>query len=123
MAQKIKTEKEQKEQELSKKKERMPFMQVDKQSDPISNFISNFKRQFKNTKGLGLERLFGGKRKEQPKGTTEPESIIGETKTVFSKQLNNRMEAGSVTTYKKNSNSIKVKPDVLGKPNKPKLKL
>lgn len=79
MAQKVNTNKERKENELSEKKKNAPFMQVDKHSDPISNFITNFKRQFKDTKGLGLGRLFGGKRVEQQKQTTEPESVIGHT--------------------------------------------
>ncbi|WP_260446959.1 hypothetical protein [Chryseobacterium lactis] len=71
MPQKTITEKERKENELSekkkKKKKNTPFMQVDKHSEPISNFITNFKRQFKDTKGLGLGKLFGGKRVEQQK--------------------------------------------------------
>ncbi|VEE10557.1 Uncharacterised protein [Chryseobacterium gleum] len=89
MAQKTITEKERKENELSEKKKNTPFMQVDKHSDPISNFITNFKRQFKDTKGLGLGKLFGGKLVEQQKQTTEPESIIGATKTVILSDFKN----------------------------------
>ena len=89
MAQKATTDKERKEKELSEKKKNIPFMQVDKYSDPISNFITNFKRQFKETKGLGLGRLFGGKRTEPQKSTSEPESIIGMTKTVMRSDFKN----------------------------------
>ncbi len=60
MAQKTITEKERKENELSEKKKNTPFMQIDKHSDPISNFITNFKRQFKDTKGLGLGQAVRG---------------------------------------------------------------
>ena len=69
MAQKVITDKERKEKEQSEQRKNTPFMQVDKNSDPISNFIANFKRQFKDTKGLGLGRLFGGKPAEPPKQT------------------------------------------------------
>lgn len=89
MAQKATTDKARKEKELSEKKKNIPFMQVDKYSDPISNFITNFKRQFKETKGLGLGRLFGGKRTEPQKSTSEPESIIGMTKTVMRSDFKN----------------------------------
>ena len=74
MAQKVNTNKERKENELSEKKKNAPFMQVDKHSDPISNFISNFKRQFKDTKGLGLGKLFGGKRVEQQNRLPNPKA-------------------------------------------------
>ena len=90
MAQKVTTDKERKEKEQSEQKKPPPFMQVDKNSDPISNFIANFKRQFKDTKGLGLGRLFGGKRVEPPKQTAEPESIIGATKTVIRSDYKNQ---------------------------------
>ena len=76
-------------------------MQVDKNSDPISNFIANFKRQFKDTKGLGLGRLFGGKRVEPPKQTAEPESIIGATKTVMRSGYKNAENNQNVQTNKK----------------------
>lgn len=89
MAQKATTDKERKEKELSEKKKNIPFMQVDKYSDPISNFITNFKRQFKETKGLGLLRLFRGKPTEPQKSTPEPESIIGMTKTVMRSDFKN----------------------------------
>ena len=127
MAQKTITEKERKENELSeKKKKNTPFMQVDKYSDPISNFITNFKRQFKDTKGLGLGKLFGGKRVEQQKQTTEPESIIGATKTVILSDFKNDEKSQIVKKNKKPALKIgnAIKPQqARPKNNKPKLKL
>ncbi|SMP26609.1 hypothetical protein [Chryseobacterium profundimaris] len=126
MAQKTITEKERKEKELSEKKKKPLFMQVDKHSDPISNFINNFKRQFKETKSLGLGRLFGGKRVEQQKQTTEPESIIGATKTVLLSDFKN--DEKSQIVQKNNKPALKtdnaIKPQqALQKNNKPKLGL
>ena len=101
-------------------------MQVDKNSDPISNFIANFKRQFKDTKGLGLGRLFGGKRVEPPKQTAEPESIIGATKTVMRSDYKNAENNQTVHTTKKpalkmdNTNKIQ---QARPKSKKPKLGL
>ena|SRR5690554_3190621 len=125
MGQKTITNKERKENELSKKKKNAPFMQVDKQSDPISNFITNFKRQFKDTNGLGLGKLFGCKRTEQKKQTAEPESIIGSTKTVIRSDFKNDEKNQAVKANKKPvlkiGNSIKSKQT---HPNsKPKLRL
>ncbi|MGJ1198711.1 hypothetical protein ACR777_17880 [Sphingobacterium spiritivorum] len=125
MAQKTITEKERKENELSEKKN-TPFMQVDKHSDPISNFITNFKRQFKDTKGLGLGKLFGGKRVEQQKQTTEPESIIAATKTVILSDFKNDEKSQIVKKNKKPALKIgnAIKPQqARPKNNKPKLKL
>ncbi|WP_409415754.1 hypothetical protein [Flavobacterium sp. PS2] len=126
MAQKTITEKERKEKELSEKKKKPLFMQVDKHSDPISNFINNSKRQFKETKSLGLGRLFGGKRVEQQKQTTEPESIIGATKTVLLSDFKN--DEKSQIVQKNNKPALKtdnaIKPQqALQKNNKPKLGL
>ena len=101
MAQKVNTNKERKENELSEKKKNAPFMQVDKHSDPISNFITNFKRQFKDTKVLGLGRLFGGKRVEQQKQPAEPESIIGATKRVMRSDFKNDEKNQTVKANKK----------------------
>ncbi|MFV0521285.1 MAG: hypothetical protein ACK5MI_02475 [Mangrovibacterium sp.] len=126
MAQKTITEKERKENELTEKKKNTPFMQVDKHSDPISNFITNFKRQFKETKSLGLGKLFGGKRVEQQKQTTEPESIIGATKTVMLSDFKNGEKIQIVQKNKKpalkTDNAIKPQ-QALQKNNKPKLGL
>lgn len=126
MAQKTIVEKERKENELSEKKKNTPFMQVDKHSDPISNFITNFKRQFKDTKGLGLGKLFGGKRVEQQKQTTEPESIIGATKTVMRSDFKNDEKSQIVQKNKKPAlkTDKAIKPQqALQKNNKPKLGL
>ena len=126
MAQKVNTNKERKENELSEKKKNTPFMQVDKHSDPISNFITNFKRQFKDTKGLGLGRLFGGKRVEQQKQTTEPESVIGATKTVMRSDFKNDEKSQTVQPNRKPAfrmdNTIKTQ-QARPKNNKPKLGL
>ena len=126
MAQKTITEKERKENELSEKKKNTPFMQVDKHSDPISNFITNFKRQFKDTKGLGLDKLFGGKRVEQQKQTAEPESIIGATKTVMYSDFKNDEKSQTVQPNRKPAfrmdNTIKTQ-QARPKNNKPKLGL
>ena len=96
MAQKVIPDKEQKE------KEHSPLIQVDKQSDPISNFIANLKRQFREAKGLiDWNRLFGGKRIEQLKQTSEPESIIGATKTVMRSDFKNEEKNQAIQTNKK----------------------
>ncbi|WP_235498610.1 hypothetical protein [Flavobacterium sp. Leaf359] len=90
MAQKATTDKERKEKEQIKKKEHNPLIQVDKHGDPISNFIANFKRQFKEAKGLlNWGKLFGGKPTEPPKQPAEPESVIGATKTVVRSDYKN----------------------------------
>ncbi|WP_243646055.1 hypothetical protein [Sphingobacterium alimentarium] len=101
MAQKVITDKERKDKEQSEQKKNTPFMQVDKNSDPISNFIANLRRQFMHTKGLGLGRLFGGKRTEQQKQTAEPESIIGATKTVIHSDFKSDEKSQTVQTNKK----------------------
>ena len=96
MAQKVIPDKEQKE------KEHSPLIQVDKQSDPISNFIANLKRQFREAKGLiDWNRLFGGKRTEQQKQTSEPESIIGATKTLIRSDFKNEEKNQVIQTNKK----------------------
>ena len=102
-------------------------MQVDKHSDPISNFITNFKRQFKDTNRLGLGKLFGGKRVEQQKQTTEPESIIGATKTVILSDFKNDEKSQIVQKNNKPAlkvdNAIKPQQALQKKNNKPKLGL
>ena len=102
MAQKVIPDKAQKEKEQIRKKEHSPLIQVDKQSDPISNFIANLKRQFRETKGLiDWNRLFGGKRTEQQKQTSEPESIIGATKTLIRSDFKNEEKNQAIQTNKK----------------------
>ena len=125
MAQKVTTDKEQKEKELIRKKEHSPLIQVDKQGDPISNFIANFKRQFREAKGLiDWNRLFGGKRAEPPKQPAQPESIIGATKTVMHSDFRNDEKRHAVQTNKKPAlrmdNTIKTQ-QARPKNNKPKL--
>ena len=121
MAQKVIPDKEQKE------KEHSPLIQVDKQSDPISNFIANLKRQFREAKGLiDWNRLFGGKRTEQQKQTSEPESIIGATKTLIRSDFKNEEKNQVIQTNKKpalkvgNSNKMQ---QARPKNKKPKLGL
>ena len=121
MAQKVIPDKEQKE------KEHSPLIQVDKQSDPISNFIANLKRQFREAKGLiDWNRLFGGKRIEQLKQTSEPESIIGATKTVMRSDFKNEEKNQAIQTNKKpalkKDNTI-ITQQFRPKSNKPKLGL
>ena len=102
MTQKVIPDKEQKEKEQIRKKEHSPLIQVDKQSDPISNFIANLKRQFREAKGLiDWNRLFGGKRTEQQKQTSEPESIIGATKTLIRSDFKNEEKNQVIQTNKK----------------------
>ena len=121
MAQKVIPDKEQKE------KEHSPLIQVDKQSDPISNFIANLKRQFREAKGLiDWNRLFGGKRTEQQKQTSESESIIGATKTLIRSDFKNEEKNQVIQTNKKpalkKDNTI-ITQQFRPKSNKPKLGL
>ena len=121
MTQKVIPDKEQKE------KEHSPLIQVDKQSDPISNFIANLKRQFREAKGLiDWNRLFGGKRTEQQKQTSEPESIIGATKTLIRSDFKNEEKNQVIQTNKKpalkKDNTI-ITQQFRPKSNKPKLGL
>ena len=127
MAQKVIPDKEQKKKEQIRKKEHSPLIQVDKQSDPISNFIANLKRQFREAKGLiDWNRLFGGKRTEQQKHTSEPESIIGATKTIMRSDFKNDEKSQTVQKNKKpalkTDNAIKPQ-QARPKNNKPKLGL
>ena len=127
MAQKVIPDKEQKEKEQIRKKEHSPLIQVDKQSDPISNFIANLKRQFREAKGLiDWNRLFGGKRTEQQKQTSEPESIIGATKTLIRSDFKNEEKNQAIQTNKKpalkKDNTI-ITQQFRPKSNKPKLGL
>ena len=127
MAQKVIPDKEQKEKEQIRKKEHSPLIQVDKQSDPISNFIANFKRQFREAKGLiDWNRLFGGKRAEQSEQSVQSESLIGTTKTVMRSDFKNDEKNQTVQKNKKpalkTDNAIKPQ-QARPKNNKPKLGL
>lgn len=115
MAQKVIPDKEQRE------KEHSPLIQVDKQSDPISNFIANLKRQFREAKGLiDWNRLFGGKRTEQQKQTSEPESIIGATKTLIRSDFKNEEKNQAIQTYKKPA--LKMDNTIITQQSRPKSK-
>lgn len=125
MAQKATTDKERKEKEQIKKKEHNPLIQIDKQGDPISNFIANFKRQFKEAKGLlNWGELFGGKPAEPPKQPAE--SVIGAIKTVIRSDYKNADNNQTVQVNKKPAlrmgNTIKTQ-QARPKNNKPKLGL
>lgn len=127
MAQKATTDKERKEKEFIRKKEYNPLIQVDKQGDPISNFIANFKRQFREAKGLlNWDKMFGGKRTEPTKQPAEPESVIGATKTVIRSNYKNADNSQAVQVNKKPAlrmgNTIKTQ-QARPKNNKPKLGL
>lgn len=127
MAQKATTDKERKEKGQIRKKEQHPLIQVDKHGDPISNFIANFKRQFREAKGLlNWDKLFGGKRTEPTKQPAEPESVIGATKTVVRSDYKNADNSQTVQVNKKPAlrmgNTIKTQ-HARPKNNKPKLGL
>ena len=125
MEQKIATAKERKEKEQIKKKESSSLIQVHKQGDPISNFIANFKRQFREAKGLlKWGKLFGSKRTEPPKLPTETESVIGASKTVIRTDYKNADKSKAVQVNKKPAlrigNTIKTQ-QARTKNSKPKL--
>ena len=127
MAQKVIPDKEQKEKEQIRKKEHSPLIQVDKQSDPISNFIANLKHQFREAKALiDWNRLFGGKCAEQSEQSTQPESLIGTTKTVMRSDFKNDEKSQTVQKNKKPALKIDnaIKPQqACPKNKKPKLGL
>ncbi|MHA6728289.1 hypothetical protein ACX3PU_09545 [Chryseobacterium sp. A301] len=121
MAQKVIPDKEQKEKEQIRKKEHSPLIQVDKQSDPISNFIANFKRQFREAKGLiDWNRLFGGKRAEQSEQSVQPESLIGTTKTVMRSDFKN--DEKNQTVQKNKKPALKMDNTIIKQQSRPKSK-
>ncbi|MBF4470929.1 hypothetical protein [Flavobacterium sp. HJJ] len=87
-------------QEKLDKSDKKLFIQIDKSGDPISNFISNFIRQFKNPTSLGLPKLsewlslFTTKRIPEEKEHTKPSDIMGSVKTVFSSEKKISTEGG-----------------------------
>lgn len=87
---KIKKPKDKEKRKEADKKEEKPFVQVDKNGDPISNFISNFRRQFKNTTPMRLGKfselikLLLTKNPPIEKVQTKPSDIMGSVKTVLS---------------------------------------
>ena len=68
-----------------KKKQKIPFIQVDKGGDIFSNFLSNFLRQFKNQEGNSLLGLLGSllrlgpKLQPMPQQLAKPSDIMGAT--------------------------------------------
>lgn len=83
-----------------KKKNKIPFMQVDRGGNILTNFFSNFLRQFKNPTKTGLGRLLDKllviKIKESEKKSAEklekPLDIMGSVKTVFRHANNNSQD-------------------------------
>ena len=92
-----KPEEERKKEIKKKNKKKIPFMQVDRGGNILTNFFSNFLRQFKNpTKtGLGrlLDKLLAIKIEESEKKPAQkpekPLDIMGSVKTVFRYVNNN----------------------------------
>ncbi len=127
MAQKTATDKERKEKEQIRKKENSPLIQVYKQGDPISNFIANFKRQFREAKGLlNWSKLFGSKGTEPSKQPAQYESVVGTTKTVIRSDYKNADNNQAIQVNKKPAlrmgNTIKTQ-QARTKNSKPKLGL
>ena len=93
----LKPEEEKKREIKKKNKNKIPFMQVDRGGNILTNFFSNFLRQFKNpTKtGLGrlLDKLLAIKIEESEKKPAQkpekPLDIMGSVKTVFRYVNNN----------------------------------
>lgn len=128
-------------QEKLDKSDKKLFIQIDKSGDPISNFISNFIRQFKNPTSLGLPKfsewlsLFRTKRIPEEKEQTKPSDIMGPVKTVFSSENKKSTEEGKINKGKTisqgmrhtNFNEVKEKQDFQTKRKtentKPKLRM
>ena len=112
-------------QEKLDKSDKKLFVQIDKSGDPISNFISNFIRQFKNPTPIGLPKLsewlnlFTTKRIQEEKEHTKPSDIMGSVKTVFSSEKKKSAEEGKINKGKTisqgmhhtNFNEVKEKQD------------
>ena len=87
----LKPEEEKKREIKKKNKNKIPFMQVDRGGNMLSNFFSNFIKQFKNPTKTGLSRLLDKllviKIKESEKKPVQksekPLDIMGSVKTVF----------------------------------------
>ena len=87
----LKPEEEKKREIKKKNKNKIPFMQVDRGGNILTNFFSNFLRQFKNPTKTGLSRLLDKllviKIKESEKKPVQkpekPLDIMGSVKTVF----------------------------------------
>lgn len=118
-------EKEKTRQEKLDKREKKPFVSIDRSADPITNLISNFIRQFKNPTPIGLPKLsewlslFRTKRIPEEKEHTKPSDIMGPVKTVFSSENKKSAEEGKINKGKTisqgmrhtNFNEVKEKED------------
>ena len=122
------------------KKEDKPFVQVDKNGDIISNFITNFRRQFNNTTPLRLGKfsellkLLLTKHPPNEKEQTKPSNIMGPVKTVLSYTNNsladsrklNLSKTSSLSREQSNTHETKNKQDaetqIKSKDIKPKLR-
>lgn len=138
---KIKKSKEKQKRKEPDKKEDKPFVQVDKNGDPISNFISNFRRQFKSATPVGLGKLSElfklllTKLPPIEKVQTKPSDIMGTVKTVLSFANNSSVDRGKMNQSKtlslgiqqSNTNETQKKQEVetqrKSKDIKPKLRL
>lgn len=138
---KIKKTKEKQKRKEPDKKEEKPFVQVDRNGDPISNFISNFRRQFKNATSVGLGKLSElfklllPKLPPVEKVQTKPFDIMGSVKTVLSYTNNSSADRGimnqsktlSLGLQQSNANETKKKQEVetqrKSKDIKPKLRM
>jgi hypothetical protein len=122
---KEKTEQSITEKAKQEKLDKKLFVLIDKSGDPISNFISNFIRQFKNPTPIGLPKLsewlslLRTKRIPEEKEHTKPSDIMGPVKTVFSSENKKSAEEGKINKGKTisqgmrhtNFNEVKEKED------------
>ena len=138
---KIEKTKEKQKRKEPDNKEQKPFVQVDRNGDLISNFISNFRRQFKNATPIGLGKLSElfklllTKIPPIEKVQTKPADIMGSVKTILSytnnsssdKEKMNQSKTVSLRMQQSNTNETKKKQEVetqrKAKDLKPKLRL
>jgi hypothetical protein len=118
-------EKEKTRQEKLDKREKKPFVSIDRSADPITNLISNFIRQLKNPTPIGLPKvsellsLFRTKRIPEEKEHAKPSDIMGPVKTVFSSENKKSAVEGKINKGKTisqgmchtNFNEVKEKED------------
>ena len=99
-------EKEKSKQDKLDKREKKPFVLIDRSADPITNLISNFIRQLKNPTPIGLPKLsellslLRTKRIPEEKEHTKPSNIMGPVKTVFSSEKKRSTEDGKINEGK-----------------------
>ena len=132
----IKKKKEETENENRRKKQKIPFMQVDKSGDILSNFFSNFMRQFRNRKGIGLKGVIKGflspapvlKRAEGAKfpnimGSTQNDTQIAKERREHWKKKLKGMPAKKHSNSQHASQSLKNGKAVNSNPRSPGLRL